>query len=60
MVLILLALQESRGVSDAGELQRLTAEGVEAADFISSFVVQARLNDRGNYGVVLCPSHVQG
>ena len=31
-------------------MARLCAEGEEAADFIRTYVVQARLNERGNYG----------
>jgi len=36
------------------------AEGEEAADFIKTFVVQAKLNERGNFGEHLapCPQYV--
>ena len=39
--------------TEADAIQRLCAEGDEAADFLRTFVVQARLNERGNYGMLL-------
>lgn len=35
----------------------LRAEAAEAADFIGSYVVQAALNDRGNYTMTVQPEH---
>jgi len=43
-------LQANRHVSDSGAVKKLLAEGEEAAEFIKSFVVQAKLNERGNFG----------
>lgn len=42
--------QAAAGVADPTEVARLCAEGEEAADFLRTYVVQARLNERGNYG----------
>ena len=51
-------LQANRRVADSGAVKKLLAEGEEAASFIKTFVVQAKLNDRGNYGEpsVHCPA----
>ena len=46
------ARQVSASERDPGRIQQLLAEGREAADFIRTFVVQAKLNERGNYGEV--------
>lgn len=43
-------MQESAGVTDPTEIERLASEGYEAADFLETFVVQAKLNKRGNFG----------
>ena len=48
-----LVLQANREVSDPTAVKKLIAEGEEAASFIKSFVVQAKLNDRGNFGRLL-------
>ena len=40
-------------MTDTTELEKLLAEGNEAADFIRTYVVQAKLNERGNYGKAL-------
>ena len=42
--------ESHRGESDAGEVQRRVAEAREAADFLTGSVLQARVNDKGNYG----------
>lgn len=42
--------QVSAAERDPDRLNQLFAEGKEAAEFIKTFVVQAELNDRGNYG----------
>jgi hypothetical protein len=47
-------VQTSRSVTDAEQQQQLLAEGSEAADFISSSIVQAVANDRGSYGEPAC------
>lgn len=41
--------QASAAEQDHGRLKQLLGEGREAADFIRTFVVQAKLNKRGNY-----------
>ena len=43
-------MQEARHVSDPSRIKQLVEEAQEAADFIRTAVVQAKLNDRGNYG----------
>lgn len=43
-------LQANRSVSDQAAQSKLLAEGAEAASFIKTFVVQAKLNERGNFG----------
>ena len=48
------SVQTSRSVSNAEQQQQLLAEGSEAAEFISSSIVQAVANDRGSYGAVPC------
>lgn len=42
-------LQANRSVSDTAAINKLLADGEEAASFIRTFVVQAKLNDRGNF-----------
>lgn len=42
--------QEAAGLTDAAEVQKRVAEAQEAADFIRTNVVQAQLNERGNFG----------
>lgn len=44
--------QAAAGEADPAAVLRLCQEGEEAADFIRTYVVQARLNERGNYGVL--------
>ena len=43
-------LQANRTVPDGAAVKKLLAEGEEAASFIKTFVVQAKLNERGNFG----------
>ena len=52
------AEQGSSGVTDPAEIDKLCAEGRDAAKFLTQYVVQAELNDRGNYGVRSCPAKV--
>ena len=42
--------QAAAAEADPTAVARLCAEGEEAAHFIRTYVVQARLNERGNYG----------
>jgi len=44
------AVQGSSGVTDPAEIEKLCAEGRDAAKFLTQYVVQAELNERGNYG----------
>ncbi|KAI3460803.1 hypothetical protein Pfo_017466 [Paulownia fortunei] len=43
--------EENRHVTSATNLHRLLEEAREASHFISSMIVQAKLNDRGGYEV---------
>lgn len=45
--------EENRHVTSEEEIQRLLEEAREASHFISTMIVQARLNDRGGYGSFL-------
>lgn len=47
-----MSLQSSRNATGSDREQRL-AEGREAAEFLTTFVVQGVLNERGNYAVKL-------
>lgn len=42
---------ENRNVSSDSEIQRLINEAREASHFISTMIVQAKLNERGGYGI---------
>ena len=44
------AVQGSAGVTDPAAIDKLCAEGRDAAKFLTQYVVQAELNERGNYG----------
>ena len=46
------SLQENAGISQQEEIDRSIGEAYEAADFLREFVVQAKLNERGNFGGV--------
>lgn len=46
--------EANRHVTDEATLSELLAQGREAVDFIALNVVQAKLNDRGNYGTSQC------
>ena len=39
------------------QIDQALADAAEAADFLRTFVVQARLNERGNYEMKLEPHH---
>ena len=43
-------LQDMSDVTDLETIRQACAEGHDAADFLIQNVVQAELNDRGNYG----------
>ena len=42
--------EENRHVTSEAEVQRLLEEAREASQFISTMIVQAKLNERGGYG----------
>ncbi|PRQ51666.1 putative complex 1 LYR protein [Rosa chinensis] len=41
--------EENRGVTSEEEVQRLLGEAYEASSFISTMIVQAKLNSGGGY-----------
>ncbi|KAJ8898609.1 hypothetical protein K2173_004222 [Erythroxylum novogranatense] len=43
--------EENRHVTSASDIQRLLEEAREATHFISTMIVQAKLNERGGYEV---------
>ena len=45
------------GQEDQEEIDRSIAEAYEAAEFIKTFVVQAKLNERGNFGKLSLGPH---
>ncbi|XP_010545016.2 PREDICTED: mitochondrial zinc maintenance protein 1, mitochondrial [Tarenaya hassleriana] len=49
--------EENRNVSSESDIPRLLEEAREAAHFISTMIVQARLNDRGGYEVKASKEH---
>ncbi|KAG6547022.1 hypothetical protein Mapa_011639 [Marchantia paleacea] len=49
--------EANRHVTDEAMLSELLAQGREAVDFIALNVVQAKLNDRGNYEMKLEKEH---
>lgn len=51
--------EKNRDASDPEEIRKLIAGCYGAADFLSTFVVQAELNERGNYGECLLESLTQ-
>lgn len=48
--LLVCDLQSAAGVTDPDEIDKLCEEGRDAAQFLTQYVVQAKLNDRGNFG----------
>ncbi|XP_047971764.1 mitochondrial zinc maintenance protein 1, mitochondrial [Salvia hispanica] len=48
---------ENRHVTSAADLSRLMEEAREASHFISTMIVQAKLNDRGGYEVKADKEH---
>ncbi|KAL1558395.1 mitochondrial zinc maintenance protein 1, mitochondrial-like [Salvia divinorum] len=49
--------EENRHVTSAGDLSRLMEEAREASHFISTMIVQAKLNERGGYEVKADKEH---
>eukprot|EP00891_Asterochloris_glomerata_P003324 jgi/Astpho2/3324/Aster-x0573 len=49
--------QANAGETNPSEVQKMLADGLEAADFIKTFVVQAKLNPRGNFEMQVQPEH---
>ncbi|XP_062025128.1 mitochondrial zinc maintenance protein 1, mitochondrial [Rosa rugosa] len=49
--------EENRGVTSEEEIQRLLGEAREASSFISTMIVQAKLNSRGGYEVKADKDH---
>ncbi|XP_050236676.1 mitochondrial zinc maintenance protein 1, mitochondrial [Mercurialis annua] len=49
--------EENRHVTSDTEIQKLLDEAREASQFISTMIVQAKLNDRGGYEVKLDKEH---
>ncbi|KAK9831574.1 hypothetical protein WJX74_000763 [Apatococcus lobatus] len=49
--------QEAAGLTDPAEVQKKVAEAKEAADFIRTNVVQAQLNERGNFAMQVEEHH---
>ncbi|GAB2290478.1 hypothetical protein Dimus_024755 [Dionaea muscipula] len=43
--------EENRHVDSESDIQRLLGDAREASQFISTMIVQARLNDRGGYEI---------
>ena len=42
--------QGAADVTEQEQVTKLLADAEEAADFLKAFVVQAKLNERGNFG----------
>lgn len=49
--------EENRSVTSDSDIQKLIEDAREASNFISTMIVQARLNDRGGYEVKLDKEH---
>ena len=45
--------EENKHVTDEPEIRKLLDEAREASDFIRNMIVQAKLNERGGYGMIL-------
>ncbi|KAL3648037.1 hypothetical protein CASFOL_009005 [Castilleja foliolosa] len=50
--------EENRHVTSPADLSRLLEEGREASQFISTMIVQAKLNERGGYEVKPEKEHI--
>ncbi|BDA43747.1 probable mitochondrial zinc maintenance protein 1, mitochondrial [Coccomyxa sp. Obi] len=51
--------QSAAGVTDPDEIDKLCAEGRDAAQFLTQYVVQAKLNERGNFAMAVEPHHTE-
>ncbi|KAH9536063.1 hypothetical protein CY35_17G086400 [Sphagnum magellanicum] len=49
--------EEHKSVTDEAQLEQLLGKAREAVDFMQFNIVQAKLNERGNYEVKLEPEH---
>uniref|UniRef100_A0A7C8ZZT9 Complex 1 LYR protein domain-containing protein n=1 Tax=Opuntia streptacantha TaxID=393608 RepID=A0A7C8ZZT9_OPUST len=49
--------EENRSVNSDSDIQKLLEDAREASNFISTMIVQARLNDRGGYEVKVDKEH---
>mmetsp|Transcript_22647 Transcript_22647/g.57975 ORF Transcript_22647/g.57975 Transcript_22647/m.57975 type:complete len:103 (-) Transcript_22647:120-428(-) len=49
--------EQSRHETDEGAVRKLLDDGREASEFIQSFVVQGKLNERGNYEIKVESQH---
>ncbi|KAL8167754.1 hypothetical protein V2J09_009253 [Rumex salicifolius] len=49
--------EENRSVSSDSEIDKLLQDAKEASSFISTMIVQARLNDRGGYEIKPSKDH---
>eukprot|EP00252_Welwitschia_mirabilis_P020226 TRINITY_DN4911_c0_g1_i1.p1 TRINITY_DN4911_c0_g1~~TRINITY_DN4911_c0_g1_i1.p1 ORF type:complete len:102 (+),score=16.07 TRINITY_DN4911_c0_g1_i1:110-415(+) len=49
--------EENRSVSNPSHIQKLLQDAQEAAEFLASMIVQAKLTDRGSYEVKLGKEH---
>ncbi|XP_048504531.1 mitochondrial zinc maintenance protein 1, mitochondrial isoform X2 [Beta vulgaris subsp. vulgaris] len=45
--------EDNRKVTDELDIQKLINDAREASHFVSTMIVQAKLNDRGGYGDVM-------
>lgn len=52
--------EASKAVTDRQQLQQLLDEATEAASFIKTTIVQAKINDRGNYEMTVQPWQAGG
>ncbi|KNA16837.1 hypothetical protein SOVF_084990 [Spinacia oleracea] len=49
--------EENKNVKSEADIQRLISEAQEASHFISTMIVQAKLNERGGYEVKASKDH---
>lgn len=54
-----LPFQDSKEETDGEKLKSLVSEAYDAADFIRQHVVQAALNEEGNYEIKVGQHHTQ-
>ncbi|KAK9914943.1 hypothetical protein WJX75_002676 [Coccomyxa subellipsoidea] len=51
--------KSAAGVTEPEEIEKLCAEGRDAANFLGQYVVQAQLNERGNFAMSVEPHHTE-